>query len=211
MADYSNSPYYSAAISAADQYGVPENIFVQLIGSESSFNPNPGPNGSPYAFGNPAYGGGIAQFIPSTAQSMGVNRLDPVSSLNGAASYLSSLFNRFGSWTAAVLSYKGASDPVNQSLFGTSGTGLLNADLQNALANPSTVANNGASNVAGTAGTGGTAGAGAGGTASAGLVPWLSKVGQWIAGLAGRAGLILVAMILLILAVVLFGKSARAG
>lgn len=129
--------YVAIADQAALQNGVPVNVFEQLIQSESSFSPTPGPNGSPYAFGNPSYGGGIAQFIPSTAQSLGVNRLDPTASLYAAAQYLASLFARFGSWTQAVLAYKGASSPTNQQLFGASGTALLSPGLQQALQSPS--------------------------------------------------------------------------
>ena len=95
MTDYTTSPFYSAAVSAAQTYGVPTNLFVAQIGQESGFNPN-AMNGNAM---------GIAQFMPATAQQFGINPLDPVSSLNAAAQYDSQLYNKLGSWSAALSAY----------------------------------------------------------------------------------------------------------
>lgn len=48
---------------------------------------------------------GIAQFMPSTAVSMGVDPLDPFSAIPGAARYLAQLFRTTGSWPEAVAAY----------------------------------------------------------------------------------------------------------
>lgn len=48
---------------------------------------------------------GIAQFMPATAVSMGVDPLDPFSAIDGAARYLAQLFRTTGSWTEAVAAY----------------------------------------------------------------------------------------------------------
>lgn len=95
MTDYSTSPYYGAAVSAAQTYGVPTNLFVAQIGQESGFNPNAS-NGNAY---------GIAQFMPGTAQQFGINPSDPNASLNAAAQYDSQLYQKLGSWSAALNAY----------------------------------------------------------------------------------------------------------
>lgn len=95
MTDYTTSPYYNAAVNAAQTYGVPTNLFVAQIGQESGFNPS-AVNGNAY---------GIAQFMPSTAQQFGINPADPVASLNAAAQYDSQLYNQLGSWSAALSAY----------------------------------------------------------------------------------------------------------
>lgn len=196
MSDYSSSPYYATAIAAADQYNVPENVFVQLIGSESSFSPTPGPGGSPYNAGNPSFGGGIAQFIPSTASSLGVDRLDPTSSLYGAASYLSSLYQRAGSWAGAVALYKG----TGQQYGGSVGAG---SPLAQALANPSSVS--GATPVADTsAGAAAPASSGFLGSAASGIV---GDAVSAIGAVASRGALIAVGIVFLLGAMLIFARQ----
>jgi soluble lytic murein transglycosylase-like protein len=98
MADWTTSPFYATAVNAAQQYGIPPDLFVAQIGAESSFNP------SAYnSYGPGAYG--IAQFQPATAAQYGVNVNDPTSSLYGAAQYTSDLYKRFGNWAQALESY----------------------------------------------------------------------------------------------------------
>ncbi len=95
MQDYSGSPYYNTALSAAAQYGVPSSLFIAQIGQESGFNPN-AQNGSAT---------GIAQFMPATAAQYGVNSADPTSSLYGAAKYDATLYSQYGSWQTAMQKY----------------------------------------------------------------------------------------------------------
>lgn len=98
--------YTSTIDDAANQYGVPPNLLTAVLQQESSFNPNDGSYNTavvPYSSSGPA---GIAQFMPGTAQDVGVDTGDITSSINGAAAYLSQLFNsNGGSWTQAVQSY----------------------------------------------------------------------------------------------------------
>lgn len=86
---------YDIASAAAAQYGVPPDLFSAQITQESSWNP--------YASNGSAYG--IAQFQPATAAQYGVDVTDPTSSLYGAAAYDASLYNQYGSWTAALQHY----------------------------------------------------------------------------------------------------------
>jgi hypothetical protein len=72
----------------ADSYGLDRSVFFGLIDTESSWNPNAD------APGSSAYG--FTQLLSGTANSLGVNRFDPVQNLNGGAKYLSSMINRFG-------------------------------------------------------------------------------------------------------------------
>lgn len=94
---YTTAQLQDMATAAANQYGVPPTFFNQLIQDESGFNPN--------AQNPSSSAGGIAQFIDSTANSFGINKFDPAQALPAAASYLSSLYNKTGSWLGAALSY----------------------------------------------------------------------------------------------------------
>ena len=58
---------------------------------------------NPYAQNGNA--SGIAQFMPGTAQQYGVDVYNPTSSIYGAANYLSDLYNKTGSWVSAVTGY----------------------------------------------------------------------------------------------------------
>lgn len=60
----------------AQKYGLLPDVFERQIEAESGFNPKAG---------SPAGARGIAQIMPATAQSWGVNPEDPVASLDAAA------------------------------------------------------------------------------------------------------------------------------
>ena len=174
---------YNAAVAN----GVPPQLFNDVITAESGWNPN--------AI-NPSSGAtGIAQFLPSTAANpgYGVTPFDPTNpqaSLTGAAQYLAGLFNATGSWSGALNAYSGntsgsAAYPGNQAI---------------------------ASDLQGLAGSAGGASPSAGSTSgSCGLSPacWLAGIGSWAGGYASRAGLILLAIILLIGGVMLFAMRTQ--
>lgn len=106
------SQYAPIAINAAQQYGIPQNIFLWQIGQESGWNPN-AQNGQAI---------GIAQIMPQTAQSLGVNPSNPIQSIYGAAQYDAQLYNQSGNWQSALTSY-GTLANVPQSVI----TGFNNA------------------------------------------------------------------------------------
>ena len=88
---------YAALIAAAaERWGVPPELLAAQINAESGFNPNAV---------SPAGAIGIAQFMPSTAQSMGVNPRDPASAIDGMAHLMSNYFKKYGSWTDALVAY----------------------------------------------------------------------------------------------------------
>ena len=92
----------------AIKYGISPVYFVRQIYAESGFNPN--------AY-SPAGAIGIAQFIPSTAASLGVNPYDPVSSLDGAARYMASLSNQFGGdYAKGLAAYNAGSGAVQNAV-----------------------------------------------------------------------------------------------
>lgn len=82
------------ATAQANAYGIPPDIFANLIGAESSWNPN--------AIGA-AGEQGIAQLMPGTAPN--INRFDPFASLSKAAQLLRQYYDKFGSWPLAIAAY----------------------------------------------------------------------------------------------------------
>lgn len=95
-----NANYQSIAAGVAQDMGVPTDLFLAQINAESGFNPlainqNNG--------GVPAYG--IAQFRPNTAAQFGINPMDPVAALYGAAQYDQQLYGQTGNWINALQSY----------------------------------------------------------------------------------------------------------
>lgn len=89
-----NDSYWNIAWNAAVNAGIDPNLFERQIQQESGFNP--------WAV-SPAGAQGIAQFMPATAASMGVNVWDPTSALYGAANLMAQLSNQFGGNYAMAL------------------------------------------------------------------------------------------------------------
>lgn len=89
------NPFSTIIANAESSFGLPSGLLNAQIGQESSYNPN-AVNGNAV---------GIAQFMPQTAAQYNVNPLDPTSSINGAAQYMSDLYKKSGSWVSALQSY----------------------------------------------------------------------------------------------------------
>ncbi|MHB8387522.1 MAG: transglycosylase SLT domain-containing protein [Thermoplasmataceae archaeon] len=115
----STSDLKIAAAQSAQKWGVDPTVFSNLIGSESSWNPNAV---NPVAVSGGQHASGIAQFLQTTADAYGVsNTFDPISALDGSAHYLSDLQKKYGNTTAATMAYKGYSaDAINNVLSGGS-------------------------------------------------------------------------------------------
>lgn len=99
--------YWDIAWQAATYYGIDPNLFERQINQESGFNP--------WAY-SPAGAEGIAQFMPATAASMGVNPWDPVSSLWGAANLMSQLNRQFGNYAMALAAYNAGPGAVQYAI-----------------------------------------------------------------------------------------------
>ena len=94
-----NTDYVGTARQAAAAAGISPDLFVRQIQQESGFNPGAvSPSGAV----------GIAQFMPGTASSMGVNPYDPTSALYGGARLMANLSAQFGgNYAKALAAYNG--------------------------------------------------------------------------------------------------------
>jgi soluble lytic murein transglycosylase-like protein len=100
--------YVGMAQQAAASAGIDSAAFVRQIQQESGFNPNAG---------SPAGAEGIAQFMPGTAASMGVNPYDPSSALHGAAHMMAGLAAQYGGdYSKALAAYNAGGGAVNSAV-----------------------------------------------------------------------------------------------
>ena len=83
--------------------GVPPELFMRVIGAESSFN-----HGSIGAKGER----GLAQLMPDTAKELGVDPSDIRQNLAGGARYLRQQIDRFGSYPLALAAYNAGPSKV---------------------------------------------------------------------------------------------------
>ena len=83
-----SSPLMPQIVESATKYDVNPAILSRQLYQESGLNPRVGTSR--------AGAQGVAQFIPETARRYGVNVHDPVSSIDGAARYMSDLKAQFG-------------------------------------------------------------------------------------------------------------------
>ncbi|MGA9853410.1 MAG: lytic transglycosylase domain-containing protein [Gammaproteobacteria bacterium] len=95
-------PYLALIKSSASSNDVPWPLMCEELATESGFDPNAT---------NPSGAEGIAQFLPATAQSLGVNAMDPNSAIPGMAQYLASLYAQISaagygnSWALTLAAY----------------------------------------------------------------------------------------------------------
>jgi hypothetical protein len=85
---------------AAIAHGVPPDLFDNLIGIESSWQP--------YTV-SPKGAIGLTQLMPATASRLQVNPWNPMQNLNGGASELRRLYDSLGDWGAALAAYNAGS------------------------------------------------------------------------------------------------------
>lgn len=88
--------YLNMARSAASQHGVPEELFLRLVQQESNWNAKAESNKGAL---------GLAQLMPATARSLGVDPQIPQQNLEGGARYLAKQYRKFGSWKLALAAY----------------------------------------------------------------------------------------------------------
>jgi soluble lytic murein transglycosylase-like protein len=98
-------PLLTPARAAARRHDIPEDLFLRLITQESGWNPNArSPKGAL----------GLAQLMPATAQSLGVNPHDVAQNLEGGARYLRTQYDRFGEWRLALAAYNAGPEAVKK-------------------------------------------------------------------------------------------------
>ncbi|CUH82095.1 Soluble lytic murein transglycosylase precursor [Tritonibacter multivorans] len=97
--------YLDLARQAARQYGIPEDLFLRLIQQESNWNPQAKSHKGAL---------GLAQLMPQTAKSLGVNPHVPTENLSGGAKYLAQQYRTFGSWRLALAAYNAGPQAVRK-------------------------------------------------------------------------------------------------
>lgn len=98
---------FLADVHAAEaRFGLPHGLLDALIWTESRYNPTAVSS---------AGAAGLGQLMPGTAKDLGVrNRFDPQSNIQGAASYLRQMLNRFGVVHLAVAAYNAGPGAVSR-------------------------------------------------------------------------------------------------
>jgi hypothetical protein len=93
------------AIKSAEAEGVPPKLLAAVIGAESGWNSNKVSNAGAI---------GIAQFMPDTAASYGIDPRDPLQAIPAAAKYLANSFRQHGSWDLALAGYNAGDGNVQK-------------------------------------------------------------------------------------------------
>lgn len=89
----------------ANEVGVPVDIFLRLVDTESKWNPKATSS---------AGARGLAQLMPDTAKYLGVNPDDPYENLTGGARYLKEQYAKFGNWRLALAAYNAGPGAVEK-------------------------------------------------------------------------------------------------
>ena len=110
------SAFVSLATQDALAAGISPTLYVRQINAESSFNPK--------AL-SPAGAEGIAQFLPATAQALGVDPWDPVASLRAAARLMASYVRESGGDYARALAAYNAGPPTLDAALASCGAAWL--------------------------------------------------------------------------------------
>ncbi|CUH88467.1 Soluble lytic murein transglycosylase precursor [Phaeobacter sp. CECT 5382] len=97
--------YLALARRAARKHNVPEDLFLRLVQQESNWNPTAKSHKGAL---------GLAQLMPATARSLGVDPSIPKQNLEGGARYLSKQFKKFGSWRLALAAYNAGPHAVEK-------------------------------------------------------------------------------------------------
>lgn len=102
---YGGAPgvYQDMARAAARRHNVPEDLFLRLVRTESNFRPSAKSHKGAI---------GLAQLMPYTANTLGVNPHDPKQNLEGGARYLRQQYQRFGDWRLALAAYNAGPEAV---------------------------------------------------------------------------------------------------
>ncbi|MEL7117146.1 MAG: lytic transglycosylase domain-containing protein [Pseudomonadota bacterium] len=100
-----NGPYLAMARDAARRHGVPEDLFLRLVQQESGWKPTAKSHAGAY---------GLAQLMPATARSLGVDRTDPYQNLDGGARYLRMQYETFKTWRLALAAYNAGPGAVEK-------------------------------------------------------------------------------------------------
>ncbi|WP_322865768.1 lytic transglycosylase domain-containing protein [Aquicoccus sp. G2-2] len=98
-------PYLTMAKAAAQRHGVPVDLFLRLVQQESGWQVSARSHKGAI---------GLAQLMPGTARTLGVNPHDPYQNLEGGARYLKMQYNKFRSWRLALAAYNAGPQAVQK-------------------------------------------------------------------------------------------------
>lgn len=98
-------PYSDLFAAAGARHGVSPALLAAVAKTESNFDSTAV---------SPAGAQGLMQFMPATAAGLGVNAADPASAIDGAARYLRTLTDRFGSTELALAAYNAGPGAVSR-------------------------------------------------------------------------------------------------
>ncbi|CAN5636235.1 hypothetical protein BH23PSE1_BH23PSE1_06910 [soil metagenome] len=101
----STGQYQQMARAAARRHGIPEDLFLRLVQTESAWRP---------AAVSSKGAIGLAQLMPGTAVLLRVNPHDPQQNLEGGARYLRMQFQRYGDWRLALAAYNAGPGSVDR-------------------------------------------------------------------------------------------------
>ena len=93
------------AVSAAEKYNIPQDIFLALIQQESGWNPKARSKAGAI---------GLTQLMPQTAQFLAVDPHNVRENVDGGARYLAQQYNRFRSWRLALAAYNAGPEAVKK-------------------------------------------------------------------------------------------------
>lgn len=116
-------PYMGTIQAAAEAYGVPEDVILAVIETESGFKPD----------AKSATGvRGLMQVTQDTYKGLGFtgDRSDPTNSINAGTKLLSQLYKQYGNWDDAFTAYNGGSHGVRGMRSGDWGTWATNPNKQ---------------------------------------------------------------------------------
>ena len=100
-----NDQYDAWITQSAAEHGVPANLLSSLLEVESGYNPDAKSGAGAV---------GIAQFMPSTAEEIGIDPMDPQQAIDGAAIYLRQKYDKYGDWHKALEAYNGGDGNVGK-------------------------------------------------------------------------------------------------
>jgi peptidoglycan DL-endopeptidase CwlO len=101
----SGTPYASLFTGAAQRYGVPASLLAAVAHQESGFNASAV---------SPAGARGLMQLMPATAKGLGVDPMNPMQAVDGAARMLKSLISEFGRVDYALAAYNAGPGAVHR-------------------------------------------------------------------------------------------------
>ena len=116
-------PYMGTIQQAAKENGVPEEVLLAVIQTESGGNPKAvSPTGVK----------GLMQVTQNTYKGLGFtgDRADPINSINAGAKLLGQLHKQYGNWDDAFAAYNGGGDAVKGLRSGNWGTWANNLNKQ---------------------------------------------------------------------------------